>query len=182
MFTVFFYQRGPVLTEFKENNTTVCKESYVDLLRRLRERIRRKRPELWAAKSFLIHHDNASLHTATLTLDYLRDNNMDTVPHPPYSPDLAPADYFFFGRVKDQIRGHRHQNIDDMQTAVFRSIKQIPVQEFHDALNFLPLRWMKCIQNEGRYFEGHHTVVDPSDFGLEIFTGEQEQSTDSDSE
>ncbi len=177
MFTIFFDEKGPVLSEFKDQNTTVTAESYVTLLRTLRERIRRKCPDLWRDHSFIIHHDNASPHTAHDTVAFLTENQMTTMPHPPYSPDLAPADYFLFGRVKSQIRGHRHRNIDDMQTAVFRALRQIPQQEFHDAMNILPLRWMKCIQQGGAYFEGHHIVVDPANFGLEMFTGEEEDDT-----
>lgn len=107
---------------------------------------------------------------------------MQVIPHLAYSPDLAPADYFLFDRIKSQIRGHRHQTVNDMQTAVFRSLKAIPVQEFHDAMNLLPLRWMKCIKSRGNYFEGHHVVVDPGDFGLEQYSGEDSDQDTSEDE
>ncbi len=182
MFTIFFDQKGPVLAEFKEKGTNVNAESYCGVIRCLRERIRQKRPEMWATKKFRIHHNNATLHTATDTVELLQKFNMQVVPHPPYSPDLAPADYFLFDRIKAQIRGHRHQTIEDMQTAVFRSLKAIPVQEFHDAMNLLPLHWMKCIKSGGSYFEGHHVDIDPGDFGLERFSGEDTDEESSEEE
>ncbi len=184
MFTIFFDQRGPVLSEFKLPNETVISKMYIEVLRTLREQIRRKRPELWADQSFILHHDNASPHTATPTMEFLASHNTKILPHPPppYSPDLALADYFLFGRLKADIRGHRHQTIDDMQTAVFRTLKAIPVQEFHDVVNMLPMRWMKCISMEGGYFEGHHLVINPRDFGLEVYTGDDGTSSNSDSD
>ncbi len=182
MFTIFFDQAGPILSEFKEQNETVTAKTYIEVLRTLRERIRRKRPQLWRDQSFIIHHDNASPHTAAPTVDFLTAHNTQLLPHPLYSLDLAPADYFLFGRLKAGIRSHRHLSIQDMQTSVLRTLKAIPVQEFHDALNMLPMRWMKCIAREGRYFEGHHLVINPGDFGLEVYNGEEETSSESDSD
>ncbi len=178
MFTIFFDQSRPILSEFKEQNTNVNAESYCGILRHLHERIRRKRPELWRNKDFIIHHDNATPHTATDTVELLEHFNMEVLPHPPYSPNLAPSDYFIFDRIKAEIRGHHHQSIQDMQTAVFRTLRSIPAQEFHDALNILPLRWMKCIWSGGAYFEGHHIVIDPSDFGFEHVSGDEEGEDD----
>ncbi len=181
MFTIFFEENGPVLSEFKDQNDTVHAETDIQLLQRLRERIRHKCPDLLCTKEFLIHHDNASPYMVNNTMDYLRDNNMQLLPHPPNNPDLAPVDYFLFGRLKSSLRGHRFQNVDDMQTAVFRELQAINKQEFHDALNFLPLCWMKCIKAGGSYFEGHHIVVNPSDFGLEGVSGDEYDSETSDS-
>ncbi len=179
MFTIFFDQRGPILSEFKEQNDTVTSKTYIEVMQTLCERLRRKRPDLWRDQSFIIHHDNASPHTATPTADFLASHNTKLLPHPPYSPDLVPADYFLFGRLKSEICGHRHQLIQDMQTAVFHTLKSIPVQEFHDAMNILPMRWMKCIARDGQYFEGHHLVINPGDFGLEMFTSKEETSSES---
>ncbi len=70
--------------------------------------------------------------------------------------------------------------IQDMQTAVHHSLKQIPLQEFHDTMNMLPMRWMKCVKVEGDYFDGKHIAVDPRDFGLELAEGpDTEESSDS---
>ena len=55
MLTVFFYYRGVVHYEFRPTGQTVNKEYYLSVLRLLREAIRKKRPELWANKSFILH-------------------------------------------------------------------------------------------------------------------------------
>ncbi len=76
------------------------------------------------------------------------------------------------------LRGHRHNSIADMKTAVQRALKAIPVQDFHDAIHSLPMRWMKCIQAQGEYFEGLHVQVDPDDFRLEVVLDDEETSED----
>jgi hypothetical protein len=51
--------------------------------------------------------DNAPPHTATVSTDYITRDEMKRPPHPPYSPDLAPSDFFLFGYVKRKLRGYR---------------------------------------------------------------------------
>ncbi|GBP61806.1 Histone-lysine N-methyltransferase SETMAR [Eumeta japonica] len=40
--------------------------------------------------------DNASVHTARVSRQALKDTGFSEIDHPPYSPDLAPSDYFLF--------------------------------------------------------------------------------------
>ena len=71
---------------------------YWNVLRRLREDIWRKRPELWRAGNWLLHDDNTPSHRALAMREFLSHNNITTFPHPPYSPDLAPCDFSLFPR------------------------------------------------------------------------------------
>ncbi len=143
MVTIFFDDNGVVLSQFKDAKETVRAENYIEVLRCLKENIRRRRPDKWRTREFLLHHDNAPVHTTVLTLAFIGSNDIEMVPHPPYSPDLAPCDYFIFPRLKNMLRGHRHNNINDMKVAVNTALRNIPVQDFHDAIHSLPLRWMK---------------------------------------
>ncbi|XP_043260410.1 uncharacterized protein LOC122401986 [Colletes gigas] len=59
MLTVFFDYRGVVHLEFLPDGQTVNKEYYLSVMRRLRENIRWKRPDLWKNNSWILHHDNA---------------------------------------------------------------------------------------------------------------------------
>jgi hypothetical protein len=51
-------------------------------------------------RKLLVHADNACSHTAMLSTQYFTENRMKSAPHPPYSPDLAPSDFYLFGYVK----------------------------------------------------------------------------------
>jgi len=100
MLIYFFDQKGIVHKEFVPPGRTVNAAFYFEVLKRLRENVRRKRPDHLRNKTWLLHHDNAPAHAALLTRRFLNNNNMTVVPHPPYSPDLAPSELFLFPKLK----------------------------------------------------------------------------------
>ena len=58
------YIRGIVHYQFVPTGQTVNQVYYLEVLKRLREKVRRKRPELFANNLWILHHDNAPAHTA----------------------------------------------------------------------------------------------------------------------
>lgn len=94
MLIVFFDCRGVVHKEFVPTRQTVNAKFYVQVLDRLRKRVARVRPEIKHA--WILHHDNASSHTALTVREFLATKNIPTLPQPPYSPDMAPCDFFLF--------------------------------------------------------------------------------------
>ena len=74
MLTIFFDANGVVHHEFLPQGETVNRFYYLEVLRRLRESIRRKRPGLWRTKSWFLHHDNAPAHSLLLIRDYCAKN------------------------------------------------------------------------------------------------------------
>ena len=73
-----------------------------------------------------------------------------TVPHPPYSPDLAPCDFCLFSK----LRGCRYETIEEMKEAVTKVIDTLTQEDFHGAFKKLLERYNKCIATGGDYFEG----------------------------
>jgi histone-lysine N-methyltransferase SETMAR len=43
--------------------------------------------------SSIVHHNNAPEHTAVSIQEFLAEKKIPMIPHPPYSPDLAPCDF-----------------------------------------------------------------------------------------
>ncbi|XP_047124299.1 uncharacterized protein LOC124807002 [Hydra vulgaris] len=76
----FFDYHGVVHQEFLPYGCTVNKQYYLEVMRQLREAIRRKRPELWKNNSRLLHYDNA--HSFLLVRDFLAKNNTTIMPQP----------------------------------------------------------------------------------------------------
>jgi len=62
--------------------------------------VRRKRPEKWKTNSWFLLHDYAPAHRSVLINDFLAKNIVTTQEHPPYSPDLVPADFYLFPGLK----------------------------------------------------------------------------------
>jgi hypothetical protein len=74
---------------WSDNQWTVL----LGVMKRLRGAMRRKRPEGWRDKTWMLHHDNEPAQTSLLIREFLAKHETTLVPQPPYSPDLAPADF-----------------------------------------------------------------------------------------
>ena len=90
----------------------------------------------------------------TLVTDYLTKMGIKTVPHPPYSPDFAPCDFWLFPKLKAKLRGCRYETIKKMKKDVTKVIDMLTQEDFHGAFRNLLERYNKCIADRGDYFEG----------------------------
>ena len=75
------------------------------------------------------------------------------VPHLPYSPDLAPCDFWLFPKLKEKLRGCHYETIEEMKVVVTKVIDTLTQEDFHVAFQKL-LEWYKCIAAGEDYFEG----------------------------
>jgi hypothetical protein len=98
-----FYIRGMVHYEFVPTGQTVNQVYYLEVPGRLHEKFRRKRPEIFANNSWILHHENAPDHTAQFVMDILATEQITVLEHSAYLSDLAPNDFFFFFEVKGNI-------------------------------------------------------------------------------
>ena len=72
-----------------------------------------------------------------------------TVHHPPYSPDLAPWDFY----LSSKLRGCRYETIEEMKEAVTKVIDTLTQEDFHGAFQKFSERYNRCIAAGGDYFE-----------------------------
>ena len=75
-----------------------------------------------------------------------------TVPRPPYSPELAPCDFWLFPKLKEKFRGCCYETIE-MKEAVMKVIDTFTQEEFHEAFQKLLERY-KWFAARGDYFKG----------------------------
>ncbi|KYN44215.1 hypothetical protein ALC56_01337 [Trachymyrmex septentrionalis] len=124
-----------------------------------RNAIRQKRPDLWKNKNWLLHHDNAPAHTSLLVREFLTKNNTLMMPQPPYSPDLAPCDFFLFPKLKRPMKGRRYATIEEIKTASKEELNKITKNNFLKCFEDWKKRWHKCIISDGDYFEGDKIYI-----------------------
>ena len=122
----------------------------------------------------LLHHDNATPHTAVPTLALLGESGINMVTHPPYSPDLAPCDFAIFPHLKKQLHRIKFRNIEEVQNRVRLLCRQTDPEVFYNAIRGMALRWKKCVAADGNYFEGQNIQIEE--------VSEAEVSSDSDDE
>jgi [histone H3]-lysine36 N-dimethyltransferase SETMAR len=159
MLIVFFDIRGVVHHEYVPAGQTVKAKFYVEVLKRLRERVRLARPELWAENAWILHQDNAPSHTALVTREFLAKNKITTMDHPPYSPDLAPCDFYLFPKVKNIMRGEHFVDVDTIKRETTKLLKELTKEDMQHCFQEWEKRWTKCILSGGEYFEGDHIPV-----------------------
>ncbi|GBP80179.1 Mariner Mos1 transposase [Eumeta japonica] len=162
---------GDNIDEICDRIVTVVKPGFVNTIRNLnrspcngrkKEKGRRRNSRherqscrrTWKLlRGVLFLQDNASVHTARVSRQALKDTGFSEIDHPPYSPDLAPSDYFLFSNLKKELRGRRFVDDNQMKMAVESHFHCKEMEYFLGGLKALYTRCEKCISLEGDYIE-----------------------------
>ena len=120
------------------------------VLREFRKRFLGKRTALFKSGQWPFHQDNTPVHNSILVTDYLTKMGIKTVPHPHYSPDLAPCDFWLFPK----LRGCCYETIEEIKEAVTKIIDTLTQEDFDGSLQKLLEQYNKCIASGGDYFKG----------------------------
>ena len=110
-----------------------------DVLRRLIKEINRVRSEIKGSWKLL--HENAPNHTAFVVRDYLTRIGVATAAQPPYSPDLAPPDFFLLPKVTEALKGRHLDTNENIKTISTMLLKGIPAEDFQGACNAWVSHW-----------------------------------------
>jgi len=104
-------------------------------------------------QTVLFRHDNAPPHRAARVHQFFDGNNFEVVPHAPYSPDLAPRDFWLFLTLKDALRGHTFSSRSALATAIFQWSQRTPKEAFAAAMKKWRQRCEKFVRLQGDYIE-----------------------------
>ena len=154
MLVIFFDSTGIAHHEFTPKGQTINQEYYKCVLQSLREKVMKKRPALWKDRSWVLHHDTAPAHRAYSIMEFLTKFNIPVLPQPPYSPDIAPADFYLFPKLKFSLKGKRFDSIEDIQANTASVLNTLEKKKFQECFQKWKHRWSRCVQSEGDYFEG----------------------------
>ena len=151
---IFFYDsKGIVHKEFVPTGQTVNAIFYLGVMKHLLVRIRRIRPEYREGGSWRLLHNNAPSHRSTLETDFFTRNRILTINHSPYSPDMAPCDFYLFEKLHLAMKGKRFASVEAIQKACTDILKDIPVNDRKDSFEKLLDRAKQGIEAGGDYFE-----------------------------
>lgn len=161
MVSIFWDSKGLLLMDVLPANTSINSNRYCEQLDRLKEAVKEKRRRLMNSGVHNIHylHDNASSHTAAISKRKLQEMGFSVLPHPPYSPDLAPSDFYLFSPLKNTMKNRNFNSVNEITDHLMAWFESKPVDFFRKAFQLLPSRWEKCIEKNGDYFE-HLNDVD----------------------
>lgn len=140
--------QGMLYWELLEEGQTVTAQVYIRQLLQLAAVIQEKRP---GRMEVCLLHDNARPHIASATHRQLVDLGWNTIPHPPYSPDLAPSDFHLFHSFKEHLRGHNFRDFDHLESELARFFEGQSADFWERGILALPERWRRVINLDGEY-------------------------------
>lgn len=152
MATIFWDAEGILLIDYMPHKTTITGIYYAQLLQKLRAEIIEKRRGLMR-RGVLLLQDNAPVHKSHVAQAAIRECGFAQLKHPPYSPDLAPSDYFLFQNLKRELKGKRFHTDDEVKAAVSAYFADKEKSWFFNGIAALKERYEKCVIVRGDYVE-----------------------------
>lgn len=150
MISVFWNPNGIVLVDALPKGQKFNSEYYINnILKKLHES-GGGFPDT-NGKKLNVHADNARPHTSKMTIRYFETHGMKKVPHPAFSPDLAPSDFFLFGYVKLKLEGQSFTSRDELFSEVTQILNEIQPDVLKSAFLNWKERLQTIINNGGEY-------------------------------
>lgn len=149
MLCVWWGVKGVLYWELLPTNTTVTAQVYTAQLEKLKARIVTEHPEL--DKIYFLH-DNARPHTAKLTREKLDEFGWKVIPHPPYSPDLAPTDYHLFRSLSSKLRNKTFDDETHIKAYLTEFFDSKDEEFYREGIHSLAIRAQWVYDHDGQYY------------------------------
>lgn len=153
MLTVWWAATGIIHYDFLKPGETITAERYCRELDVVHQKLLEMRPALVNRRGPILLHDNARPHVSHLTTQKLNQLRYEVLPHPAYSPDLAPTDFHLFKHLDGFLKDKNFTNVADIEIAFECFIASRNSDFFRNGINALVYRWQKCIDCNGSYFD-----------------------------
>ncbi|GFX50619.1 histone-lysine N-methyltransferase SETMAR [Trichonephila clavipes] len=127
------------------------KKVYCHQLDKLNDALQQKRSGLINKKGVVFHEDNARPHTSLVTRQMLLQLEWDTMPHPPYSPDLAPSDYYLFRSLQNFLDGKTFTSNEEVKNHLDQFFASKDQKFYERGIMLLPEIWQKVLDQNGQY-------------------------------
>jgi histone-lysine N-methyltransferase SETMAR len=75
----------------------------------------------------------------------------EVLPHPPYSPDLSPSDYYLFRSLSNSLRNKSFDDEKALRQHLSLFFDSKPKEFYANVIRSLPKRWQEVIDNDGAY-------------------------------
>jgi [histone H3]-lysine36 N-dimethyltransferase SETMAR len=151
LLSVWWDVNGIIFFSLLPSNQTINSEVYCRQMNNLEQTLREKRPELVESNGIILQHDNARSHIAEMTKKKLREFGWEVLPHPPYSPDLAPSDYHLFRSLEHFLRGKTFTSEMELEANLWAFFESKPIEFYRRGIEQLAKRWNNVISNDGKY-------------------------------
>ena len=156
MATVFWDAKGVIMLDFLPKRSTITGVYCANLLDQLRTAIREKHQGKFS-KRVLLQQDNARVHTCKVAMDAVERNGYELIPHPAYSPDLAPSVFLLLRDLKKDIHGLHFRSDEEVVMAVEEWVNEKDPDFFSSGLMALEHCWSNRFGQLSRFFKRSHS-------------------------
>lgn len=153
MITVWWASFGLIHFSFLSPGETINADKYCSEIDAMHQKLALMKASLINRKGPILLHDNARPHVARLTSRKLFELGYETLPHPPYSPDLSPTDYHFFRHLDHFLRNKKFPNQNSIENAFLEFVNTRDSNFYSQGIEKLLTCWQKCIESNGEYFD-----------------------------
>lgn len=154
MLCVWWNFEGILHFELVPNGHAVNAELYSAQLERLHNVLCVHYQALINHKRALLQKYNAAAHRSRLVKQKISElAGIEVLPHPAYSPDLAPSDYHLFRSMAHFLRGRHFENLEEVENECRKFFASKPAEWYRCGIQHLAERWQQTIDHDGIYFE-----------------------------
>ena len=153
MVTVWWSAAGLIQYSFLQPGETITAESYSAQLAVCHQKLAKMQPALVNRKGPILLHDNARPHVGLVTQRKLAELGIEVLPHPAYSPDIAPTDYHFFKHLDNFLTGKIFDNQEALQEGFMDLIASTTPSFYRTGIESLVERWAMIVDANGNYFD-----------------------------
>lgn len=150
---VWWNYQGIIHHELVPDGRAINSDIYSEQLQKVCEIVRERYPALVNRRQLLLQHDNARPHTSQTTRRTIQELGcIKVLPHPAYSPDIAPSDYHMFRSMAHFLRGRRFETLDNVEIGIQEFFASKSPDWYRRGIEDLARRWMSVIEWKGLYF------------------------------
>ncbi len=150
--TVWWTARGIVHIDYLPRGQTINSTVYCSQIDIVHQKLLQRRASLVNRKGVLLLHDNARPHVSLETQRKLQSVKWEVLPHPPYSPDISPCDYYLFLSLSNFLCDKRFNSEEEVKTEVDLFFSSKNPNFYSRGMNLLVERWQKIVDSNGDYF------------------------------
>ena len=134
LYVIFFDSKGSVLQIPVPKGSSVTGKFYREsVLTQLVDFYQRRRPRTGVSAASKLLHDNATAHKSATLQEYLKESGFNVLDHPPFSPDLAPCDFWLLPRLKEMLARQRFESRCGIGSVVYQCLQHIPKEDYRAA-------------------------------------------------
>jgi hypothetical protein len=138
---------------------TVNQVYYTEVLTTLCEWVRRKTLEMQKNSSRILHYDSTPAHNALSVKMFLAKHKMPVLEHPPYSPDIAPCDFFLFPKIKSALKGTCFTPTDAVKAKAMEVMKRLSESDLQHCFQQWKIHIEQYRHQGGDHSEGDNISI-----------------------